>query len=67
MLCKRYKILRTPHAGTAFEHKAHEQFKNFRGKLVKEMLPIDSLGAVHMSRVSPANRVDSILSRPMVA
>ena len=42
------------HAGTAFEHKAHEQFKNCRGKLVKEMLPIDSLGAVHMSRVSPA-------------
>ena len=26
---------------TAFEHKAHEQFKNCRGKLVKEMLSID--------------------------
>ena len=25
------------------------------------------LGAVHMSRASPANRADSILSRPMVA
>ena len=24
-------------------------------------------GAVHMSRASPANRADSILSRPMVA
>ena len=26
-----------------------------------------TLGAVHMSRASPANRADSILSRPMVA
>ena len=26
-----------------------------------------ALGAVHMSRASPANRADSILSRPMVA
>ena len=25
------------------------------------------LGAVHMSRASPANRADSILSRPIVA
>ena len=25
------------------------------------------IGAVHMSRASPANRADSILSRPMVA
>ena len=25
------------------------------------------LGAVHMSRASPANRADSIISRPMVA
>ena len=25
------------------------------------------LGAVHMSRASPANRADSILLRPMVA
>ena len=25
------------------------------------------LGAVHMSRASPANRADSILSHPMVA
>ena len=25
------------------------------------------LGAAHMSRASPANRTDSILSRPMVA
>ena len=26
-----------------------------------------ALGAVHMSRASPANRADAILSRPMVA
>ena len=28
---------------------------------------IQDLGAVHMSRASPANRADSIISRPMVA
>ena len=34
----------------------------FVGKLM-----VSVLGAVHMSRASPANRADLILSRPMVA
>ena len=31
------------------------------------MSQTEDLGAVHMSRASPSNRADSILSRPMVA
>ena len=35
--------------------------------LVCIISPRGFLGAVHMSRASPANRADSILSRPIVA
>ena len=38
-----------------------------RNDLVPDGLEAVFLGAVHMSRASPANRADSIILRPMVA